>query len=91
MMEVHFSIHGPIAGRVLRLNSSVQLPEAVTLANLLEVVHPEIGVDLLTLLREGREHPVILLNGLNLELPSGLEQQLQNEDEVVVLQAIAGG
>ena len=91
VLEVHFSIHGLIAGQVLRLNTSVQLQEAATLTQLLEVVGPQIGIDILTLLREGSEHPVILLSGENLELPAGLEQRLQDGDEVVILQALAGG
>ena len=90
-MEVHLSIHGPLAGRVIRMNTRVNLPDKATLTDLLEVVGQNIGVDILTQLHEGKEFPVILLSGENLELPAALEQQLQDGDEVAILQAIAGG
>ena len=91
MMEVRFSIHGPIAGRVLRLNTSVKLPKTANLEQLLEVVGLQNGIDILTLLRKGSERPVILRNGEYLELPAAFVQPLQDTDEVVILQAIAGG
>ena len=90
-MEVHFSIHGPLAGRVIRMNTSVNLHANATLTDLLKVVGKNIGVDLLTHLSEGNEFPVILLSGQNLELPAGLKQTLQDGDQVAILQAIAGG
>lgn len=90
-MDVHLSIHGPLAGRVIRMNTSVNLQDNATLTDLLEVVGRNIGVDLLTQLSEGNEFPVILLSGENLELPAGLKQPLQDGDEVAILQAIAGG
>jgi molybdopterin converting factor small subunit len=92
MMEVQISIHGPLAGRVIRLNTRVTLPDdKATLTDLLVVVGQNIGVDILTQLDGGKEFPVILLSGENLELPAGLEQPLQDGDEVTILQAIAGG
>jgi len=91
MMEIQFSIHGPVAGRVIRMNTSVNLHDKATLTDLLEVVGNNIGVDILAQLSGGNEFPVILLSGENLELPAGLEQQLQDGDEVAILQAIAGG
>jgi molybdopterin converting factor small subunit len=91
VIDVQLSIHGPIAGRVLRLNTNVQLQNNATFAELLEVVEPQIGVDILTPLREDSYYPVILLNGENLEMPADLEQPLQDGDEVAILQAIAGG
>ena len=90
-MEVHFSIHGPLAGRVIRMNTSVNLQNNATLTDLLKVVGRNIGIDLLAQLSEGNEFPVILLSGQNLELPAGLEQSLQDGDEIAILQAIAGG
>ncbi len=90
-MEVQFSIHGPLAGRIIRMNTSVHLHDSATLTDLLEVVGQKIGVDILTQLSEGNEFPVILLSGENLALPAGLEQPLQDGDEVAILQAIAGG
>jgi len=90
-MEVHLLINGPVAGRVLRINTSLQVLEGAVLSDLLEAAEGQIGIDILTPLREGSEHPVILLSGENLELPTGLEQPLQDGDEVVVLQGIAGG
>jgi molybdopterin converting factor small subunit len=90
-MKVNLSIHGPIAGQVLRLNSSVQLQEQATLAQLLEAARPQIGVDLSALLRDGNGHPVILLCGENLELPAALDHPLKEGDEVAILQGFAGG
>lgn len=91
LIKIHFSVHGLIAGKVLRLNTRVQLHENATLTELLEIVGPQIGVDILTPLKKGGENPVILLGGKNLELPAGLEQQLQDGDEIAILQALAGG
>ena len=91
MMEIQFSIHGLLAGRVIRMNTNVNLPNKATVTDLLKVAGNNIGVDILAQLAGGKEFPVILLSGENLELPAGLEQPLQDGDEVTILQAIAGG
>ncbi|PKO08482.1 MAG: hypothetical protein CVU40_15510 [Chloroflexi bacterium HGW-Chloroflexi-2] len=90
-MEVNLTIHGPIAGQVLRLNTSVQLQEQSTLAQLLKAARPQIGADLSAILRKGSEHPVILLCGEYLELPTALDHPLKEGDEIVILQGIGGG
>jgi len=90
-MEINFLIQGLFMGRVIRLNTSVQLQDTATFTELLEAIRPQIGFDLLTRLKSGSENPVILLNGENLTLPNGLDQPLRNSDEVSILQAVAGG
>ena len=90
-MEVNYSIHGLFGGRVIRLNTSVELQDRATFTELLHAIRPQIGFDLLSGLKNGSENPIILLNGENLALPNGLEQPLQDGDEVSVLQAVAGG
>jgi molybdopterin converting factor small subunit len=42
-------------------------------------------------LRKGSEHPVILLCGEYLELPTALDHPLKEGDEIVILQGIGGG
>jgi len=90
-MEIKLLIHGIFIGRVIRLNTSVQLQDTAIFTELLEAIRPQIGFDLLTRLKNGSENPVILLNGENLTLPNGLDQPLRNGDEVSILQAVAGG
>lgn len=91
VIEVNISIHGPIEDRVLRLNTAIKLQEPARLSELLVSVGTQIGIELLTVLREGQEHPVILLNGEHVDLPAGLDHPLHDKDQVAILQAIAGG
>jgi molybdopterin converting factor small subunit len=85
------SIHGPLVGRVIRLDTVIRLKSGDTLADLLVEAGRQGGMDLRGIIREERARPVVMLHGESLTMPDDLERPLTDGDEVVILQALAGG
>lgn len=90
-MEVGLSVHGPLAGKVFRLDTTIQLQPGSTLADLLTEAGQQVGMDMLEIIREEISRPVVMLHGEALTMPDDLTHPLADGDEVVILQALAGG
>ncbi|MDY7075525.1 MAG: hypothetical protein SXV54_01245 [Chloroflexota bacterium] len=90
-MEVDISVHGPMAGKVVRLDTTIRLKPGDTLARLLSKAGKQAGVNLLKIIRKGHVRPVVMLCGESLTLPDDLERPLAEGDKVTVLQALGGG
>lgn len=89
-VQVTVSVTGYIEGKRVRWSGAVRLRAPATVAQALRAAGRAAGVDLAGALDRG-EQPIVLLDGMRLEMPEGLGQPLSEGMSLNWLQPMVGG